>query len=300
MFVLEEPVDPRSWRAVSTTHERSVHLALGVSEMTAPLEYIGELRALFAKLASERQDYDFQPPPMISHAKDYADDQQRLRKYAKQVICGRIMIFLTFSRMNTQRLLETFLLGVDSENSFPMLLAARSQLELLAVVADTARIIRENSGEQADRFVERVTAVDEALINATFGTRSSIVKEQMKVFGLSRLREATDKEYEALTSRNVLTRLERLSKSGVYVECKDDYERLCEYVHPNYGMNMLHVVPSPVHEKLLRFSLTAPDPHERAITSSAGVMARAAHGTVGVMDQLQPPFGEGVVTYFPK
>jgi hypothetical protein len=87
-------------------------------------------------------------------------------------------------------------------------------------------------------------------------------------------------------------------KSGVYPECKDDYERLCEYVHPNFGMNMLHVVSSPVHEKLLRFSLTSNDPYERTLTASAGVMLRAALGTLAVMEQLQPPFGMGTLTCF--
>lgn len=266
--------------------------------MTAHREHVDEIRGLFAKLASARQDYDFQPPALVSHAKDYAGDALRLRKYAKQVICGRIMILVAFSRMNTQRLLETYLLGVDAKNPFPMLLAARSQLELLAVVADTARIIRENSGEHGEQFVERVTAVDEALISATFGTRSAIIKEQLRLFGLNRLREATEKEYESVTSKNVLTRLERLGKSGLYPECKEDYERLCEYVHPNYGMNMLHVVPSPVHEKLLRFSLLSQDPHDRALTASAGIMARAALGTLAVMERLQPPFGMGTVSHF--
>ena len=54
-----------------------------------------------------------------------------------------------------------------------MLLAARSQLELLSVVADTTRIIKENSGQHTDNFAARVRAVDEALIAATFGTRNS-------------------------------------------------------------------------------------------------------------------------------
>jgi hypothetical protein len=265
--------------------------------MTSARDYIGELRTLLAELASQRQYYDFPVTAFVSHAKDYAGDDGRLCRYAKQVICGRIMILLASSRMNTQRLLQTYLAGVDERNPFPMLLAARSQLELLAVVADTARIIRENSGEHTDRFVERVVATDEALINATFGTRSPILKELLKGFELSRLRDATERDYGVLTSKNVLTRLEKLSKLGEYVECKDDYERLCEYVHPNFGMNMLHVVRSPVDERLQRFSLTSTEPYERALRASAGIMARSATGTLAAME-VQPPFGMGVTTRF--
>lgn len=265
--------------------------------MTAQLTHVDEIRSLFAELASGRQEYDFQPPTMVSHAEQYATQPERLRGYAKQVVCGRIMIFLAFSRMNTQALLHTYLLGVDAANPFPMLLASRSQLELLSVVADTARIIKEHSGEHAENFVGRVRAVDEALINATFGTRSSLVKDLMPKLELSRLRPVTQDDYDILTSKNVLTRLERLSKGGVYPECKKDYERLCEYVHPNYGMNMLHVVASPVNARLLRFSLTSQEPFERALAASAGVMVRAARGTLAVMDELQPPFGMGTASY---
>jgi len=206
------------------------------------------------------------------------------------------MIFYALNRMNTQALLGTYLLGVDTANPFPMLLAARSQLEVLSVVADATRIIRENSGEHLENFASRVRAVDEALITATFGTRSSLVKEWMSKIKLSRLRSVTKDDYGVLKSKNVLTRLERLSKSGLYPECSKDYERLCDYVHPNYGMNMLHVVASPIDAKLLRISLKSQEPFQRALSASANVMARAAHGTITTIDEIQPPFGMGTVS----
>ena len=264
--------------------------------MATPLDHANELRALFTKLSSERQYLDFQPPALVSHAKDYASNPERLRKYAKQVISGRIMILFAFSRMNTQSLLQTYLFGVDATAPFPMLLAARSQLELLSVVADTARVIRDNSGEHSEKFAERVATVDEALINATFGTRSPLLKDLMPKAELSRLRKVTDEDIGVLTSRNVLTRLDRLSKSGTYAGCKEEYERLCEYVHPNWGMNMLHVVTSPTSTKLLRFSLASAEPFGRALTASAGVMSRAALGTLVEMEQVQSPFGMGTAT----
>ena len=266
--------------------------------MKASGDYLNEIKVLFAELAGGRQEYDFQPPAFASHVKKYSADPERLKNYAKQVIGARIMIFLAFSRMNTQVLLETYLLGAEATNPFAMLLATRSQLELLAVVADTTRVIKENSGEQADNFVARVRTVDEALINATFGTRSSVVKDLMSKIGVSRLGITTETDYSVLTSKNVLTRLERLSKSSVYPECKADYELLCEYVHPNYGMNMLHVVASPINPKFLRFSLTSREPFERALKISAMAMARASRATAAVMDEIQPPFGVGTVRYF--
>jgi hypothetical protein len=61
-------------------------------------------------------------------------------------------------------------------------------------------------------------------------------------------------------------------------------------------MNMLFVVDSPISEKLLRFSLMSGEPFERALAASAPIMARAAHGTIAVFDDLHPPFGTGATT----
>jgi hypothetical protein len=265
--------------------------------MTTPISSPNALKALHVKLSAERQDYDFQPPVLVSHALDYATQPERLRRYAQQTVNARIMVLLASSTMTTQALLQTYLLGEQSRAAFPMLLATRSQLELFAVVVDAIRTVKANAGQHDKNFANRVHAVDEALINATFGTRSSVLKDVMTKAGLSRLRSTNEKDFEALTSKNILTRLEKLAKSGFYPECKDDYERLCEYVHPNWGMNMLHVVKSPVNEKLLRFSLTSSEPFERALVVSALPMHRAALGTLSGFDGLEPPFGIGEVTF---
>ena len=255
------------------------------------LKKLDELKSLYTELASGRQEYDFQPP--VSHAEHYANQPDRLRYYARQVISARIMLLLASSRMTTQALLSTYLVGVDTKAPFPMLLAARSQLELLSVVADTTRIIKENLGEHANNFAARVRAVDEALIASTFGTRSSLRKDRLQKMALSRARPVTPGDYEVLTPKSILTRLEKLSKGGIYPECKEDYEHLCDYVHPNWGMNLLHLVASPISNKLLRLSLKSEEPFERALLVSANVMLRASRGTLAVMDELQPPFGMG-------
>ncbi len=47
---------------------------------------IDALKLLFSKLVSSRQEYDFQPPALVSHVQEYAHQPDRLRRYAKQVI----------------------------------------------------------------------------------------------------------------------------------------------------------------------------------------------------------------------
>lgn len=207
------------------------------------------------------------------------------------------MTLLASTRMTTQALLQTFLLGVDAKAPFGMLLPSRAQIELFSVVVDVVRIIKENAGEQEENLAERVRKVDQALINATFGARSSVLKGLLAEADLSRLRATVTDDLDILSAKNVLTRLDKLSKSGLYPECKQDYERLCEYVHPNWGMNMLMIVPSPLDARLLRFSLNSGEPHERALAPCAAVMRRAAAGTLAVFENLQPPFGVGKVSY---
>lgn len=265
--------------------------------MTDHQNDVDTIQDLFKKLESGRQEYDFQPAALVSHVEDYSDKPDRLRHYGRQVINARIMTLLASTRMTTQALLQTFLLGAAAKAPFAMLLPSRAQLELFSVVADVARIIKENSGEQEDQFAERVGKVDKTLINATFGTRSTVLKGLMSEVELSRLRTTVSDDLDILAAKNVLTRLDKLSKCGVYPECKSDYERLCEYVHPNWGMNMLMLVPSPLDERLMRFSLKSDEPYTRALSACAAVMGRAAAGTLAAFDNLRPPFGAGKVSY---
>jgi hypothetical protein len=258
---------------------------------------LGLLQSLLLELQAGRQEFDFQLSSLVSHARDYASDIPRLRKYAKQVVGGRIMILLGVSRMTTQGLLQTFLAGVDLRSPFPLLLAARVQLELFAVIANIIRVVRENSGEHEAQFVERVERVDQALINATFGTRSEVIEKLMGEAKLSQLRDQGKPDHDVLKAKNVLTRLQRLAASGLYDDCKEDYERLCEYVHPNFGLNMLLLIHSPLDARLLRLSHLSKDPFDRAVLVSARPMARSSKGCLAMFDQLEPPFGHGQMTY---
>lgn len=264
--------------------------------MTDSMNDIDSIRILFKTLLSGRQEFDFQPASLVSHADDYADNPTRLRNYARQVICARIMTLLASTRMTTQVLLQTFILGVEAKSPFALLLPSRAQLELYSVVADVARIIKENTGEQDEDFSKRVRIVDQALINATFGTRSSEVKGLINEVDLSKLRATVPADMDILNAKNVLTRLDKLSKSGLYPECKQDYERLCEYVHPNWGMNMLMLIRSPIDETLLRLSLNSDEPYERACSACSSVMSRASGGTLAVFEEMKPPFGMGRVS----
>jgi hypothetical protein len=252
------------------------------------------LRALLSKLRKGRQDYDFMPPTPVSHVSVHAHDLQRLRKYAAEVIPARTLILLASTQFSTQHLVQTFLLGVDNNNPFPMLLAARSQMELFASVADACHVIRENAGQHEDRFQERVQAVDNALINVLSGTRSAPLKEALKASHVSKARPVDDKDLEVLSAKNILTRLGHLEKRGEFANCREVYERLCEFVHPNWGMNYLYLEVSPRdRDRFNRLSAASGSAFKRAFNVSIEPMVVAAKKTASAFDDLPTPFGMG-------
>jgi hypothetical protein len=137
---------------------------------------------------------------------------------------------------------------------YEMLFAARALVEVYAVTADVYSTIRKNAGDEIEGFIARVKEIDETLIKATYGTRSELLKGLFTELELSKLREVIDADMKVLSAKNILTRIDRASQSDEYPECRSDYDRLSEYVHPNTGQNMIIAWPSPRHPEWLRLS----------------------------------------------
>jgi hypothetical protein len=257
---------------------------------------IAPIRALYESLKRGRQEFDFQSPAFVSHVQAYAGDPVRLANYARQTIGARVVLLQASSRMATQSLLHAFLAGVETENPFVPLLVARSQIELYSLVADTLRILKENAGTHEADFVTRVEKVDKALVNATFGTRSPEIKELLPKLNLSRRRATEPEDLKTLDATNTLTRLQRLTKDGTHSKMYEEYERLCEFAHPNWGMNMAFLVAHPTDDRLSRLSLMDVNPFQRALHIAAEPMNRAASATIDAFVALEAPFGAPTVT----
>ena len=141
---------------------------------------LNSIRDTFAEIKRLPPDYDFQMPVLISHADDYKDDLPRLRRYAGQTVAARIMQFGYITLYKTYFFLDMFLRGYGDRNVYDMLFASRALIEVYAVTADTFLTIAKNAGDQPDGLADRVKKIDQALITATYGTRSELVK---RVFG---------------------------------------------------------------------------------------------------------------------
>ena len=84
------------WLLVFCATRATPQIGKGQLEMATAItqaDPLNEIKLLYLALASSRQEYDFQPPALVSHANQYATQPERLRRYAKQVINGRIMMF---------------------------------------------------------------------------------------------------------------------------------------------------------------------------------------------------------------
>jgi hypothetical protein len=237
---------------------------------------LASIRGTLARIKKLPPDYDFQMPALISHADDYSKNLARLRRYAGQVVGARIMQFGYMTLYKTYYFLDMFLRGHGDRNIYEMVFAARALIEVYGVTADVHSTIGKNAGDHADEFIARVKEVDEALIKATYGTRSQLVKDVFKGVASSKVREVADKDLAIMEAKNILTRIDRVSKHEDYPQCRSDYDRLSEYVHPNSGQNMILGWPSPIDEKWLRLSRRSKYAFITAVNVSVGPAEKAS------------------------
>lgn len=136
------------------------------------------LSILARRYAEGRQEYDFVMLVLISHARDYATDPDRLRRYAATTVSARIMQFLSACFMKMQLFLEGYLDAVRTQNPFVVIMCARTALEAYATVYDALGVVSREAGLEPTGFAERVRRADEALINATWGHPTCRRKER--------------------------------------------------------------------------------------------------------------------------
>lgn len=221
-------------------------------------------------------------PPFGSNVPDLASDPTRLRSYAEKVINGRIVLLLLLSYTKTWFFLDIYLDGLTKKNPFALVFSTRAQIEVLALVSDALSIVRHNAGHHPKNFARRAQEVDEALITAFYGTRDERVINLVEQYGASKLRPARGRDFEVLNARNIMTRIEKLAKNGEYESLIADYYRLCDYLHPNFGQNVILIRPSAKNPKLMTVSRTDPGIMETALDRTLGPMTLAARSTVRI------------------
>jgi hypothetical protein len=143
-----------------------------------------------------------------------------------------------------------------------------------------------------------VKEVDHTLIKATYGTRLELLKRVFKDVASSALRSVEDQDVELIGAKNILTRIDRVCRLEEYPECRCDYDKLSEYVHPNTGQNLIIAWPSPKHAGLVRLSRRSKYAFVTAVNVSVGPTDKASGLIVHHVLDGSPPFAGDVS--FPK
>lgn len=256
---------------------------------------IAALRSVLQTLAA-RDESPFLVPALISHAVEAASQgPERLRNYAVGAVNARIFLLSLSIAYRTRYFVELYLTSYESKNPFGMLFAARAQVELYAVAADVARVIEENATGDEAHMAERVSTVDRALITATLGTRSEAVKNAVRADGGSAVRSPSEEDIQAIDAVNVVSRIKRADQQSEYEGLTGDYERLCEYLHPNVGQTILLMVEASANTA--KFSTLAEEPMMRALDVSLNPMRRAAELSTRLAFSPVFPFGPPQIDY---
>ena len=256
---------------------------------------LSRLEAVLLWTENFPEDYDFPMPVMVFYAAEYANDEQKLRNYAQQVIAARLMHFTFVTSYKVNHFLRMYLDGFSSNNFYSILFAARSMVEIFAVVFDLFDHIKQNRGDHPDRYFDRVISIDKALINATSGNRLDLVKEVIASATPSKLREFSEDDMLTIQAKNIMTRIDRSSKKSSYTECRRDYDRLSEYIHPNIGQNAVLCWPSPKNEKWVRISRSSEYSVASAFRASILPTQKAAEAIMREVTSMEFPFGTPVV-----
>jgi hypothetical protein len=255
-----------------------------------------EILRLHEDLKGQPSSKDFSLPTFISHVDAYKNNPVKLKHYAGQVINARLLIQIGLSLTKTFCFLDQYQYGTTNANPYAMISAARSQIELAAIVWDLTAIIRSNAGPHREQFYQRVRTVDLALINATYGTRSDTMKEVFRTEAGSKLRSVEQSDVITIEAKNVLTRIDRLSNSSPYGDARKHYDNLCEILHPNMSQNTIIMAAHPARESVIRMSRFG-KAIEWARRAAAIPLCESAHLTVEAVQKWKAPFFEGEITH---
>lgn len=242
------------------------------------------------KVFSRTPKQDMPMATAISHVPVYAQDEKRLVDYGSKVINNRCFQFILLSGIKAYWNIQMYLDGVSAGNPLALPAAARAQIELFALVWHVREILDANAGLNRADLSKRMLAVDEALITAIHGTRSDTITEMYAQGGLSKLREANQRDMEVFKAKNILTRIEKSEKGSAYKICSDDYDRLSDLLHPNSSQNLIFMTPRADAQSGFTLELKNPRHVSRAQKQSVHAMLNASGQILELTSDFPNPF----------
>jgi len=180
--------------------------------------------------------------------------------------------------------------GMKNGNPFVLFGMTRCQIELLAAAYAPVSVIRSLVSSEPDE--SSVSQVDRALVRFLYGNRADLFGKFMEISRDPAVIPPTAaKDWTAV---NILTLIDKAAKNPEFETLRKDYDRLCEYLHPNQLSNFC------LTEPFLRDGHTWIRIHRRneIVTSRAArttieVMAEWTDATMVLVNSVDWPFGAG-------
>jgi hypothetical protein len=215
---------------------------------------------------------------------------QQLDKYAKTVIPERLTQFSVFTFHKTYHFVDGYLRGMKVGNPFVLFGMTRFQIELVGAAYAPVSIIRSLGSSEPDET--SVSEVDRALVRFLYGNRIDFFGKLSELPDCASSLPSTAKQ--DLMAINILTLIDRAAKDPEFENLRNDYDRLCEYIHPNLhssfcltdlfqrdGHSWIRIYR---HDKMVR---------SRAVRTTIEMMAEWTDATIGLVGSLHWPFGIG-------
>lgn len=221
-------------------------------------------------------------------------DKGRLADYAKSVIPQRLIHLTVFAMNKTFHFVNGYLRGIESGNPYVLYSMTRAQIELLAAVYKVASTIRSVASRPLDATT--VAEVDRALVGFLYGNRLQIFEGlREKGHVPSDLPRTADEDW---TATNIVTLVQRLARDPEFADVKQDYERLCEFLHPNLFSNAVLIEQVPTVSGLsIRIYRSDQMVTSRAVKHTLEMMAAWTDATITLVNSIDWPFGIGSVVY---
>jgi hypothetical protein len=157
----------------------------------------------------------------------------RLAEYVRTVIPQRLLQFTVFSLDKTYHFIGGYLVGMKTSNPFALFGMTRCQIELLAAAYTTVSVIRSLVSSAPDE--SSVSQVDRALVRFLYGNRAGLFAKFAEMDpDSSSIPRTAEKDWTAV---NILTLIDKAAKNPEFETLRIDYDRLCEYLHPNMLSN---------------------------------------------------------------
>jgi len=180
-----------------------------------------------------------------------------------------------------QTILNNFFDKYTSEKSMP---------ELLAAAYAPVSVIRSLTSSTPDPT--SVSEVDRSLVRFLYGNRVDLFGTYSKmVHDPSDIPSTVEEDWNA---KNIITLIDKAAKQPEFQSLRGDYNRLCEYLHPNFLSSFCLTEPFlQSNHTWIRIHRSGDFVTPRAVRQTVEIMAEWTDAMINLVNSVKWPFGAG-------